>query len=97
MKKRQRIITVVLIVIIGAVITAAVTKTYPIKALSEHREKLRRKREQIDMLITNVEKTIAQAERRIIMTDQEKFEGFKQKMIDDNEQKIWQRDQGKIW
>jgi DNA-binding transcriptional MerR regulator len=56
-------------------------------ALIEHREKLLDKREQIDRLIANVEKTIALTEGRISMTDKEKFEGFKQKMIDDNEKK----------
>ena len=39
------------------------------------------------MLITNVEYTIASAEGRKTMSDQEKFEGFKQKLIDDNEKK----------
>lgn len=56
-------------------------------ALKEHREKLLDKRKQLDMLITNVEKTIALTEGRIVMTDKEKFEGFKQKLIDDNEKK----------
>ncbi len=56
-------------------------------ALRQHREKLLAKREQLDMLIVNVEKTIAAEEGRIKMTDKEKFEGFKQKMIDDNEKK----------
>jgi len=54
-------------------------------ALIEHREKLLEKREQVDRLIANVEKTIALTEGRINMTDKEKFEGFKQKMIEDNE------------
>ncbi len=57
------------------------------KALLEHREKLLIKRAQLDALITNVEKTIAQAEGRITMTDKEKFEGFKQKMLEENEAK----------
>lgn len=39
------------------------------------------------MLIANVENTIAMKEGRIKMKDKEKFEGFKQKMIDDNEVK----------
>lgn len=56
-------------------------------ALKEHREKLLAKREQLEMLIANVDKTIAQAEGRMNMSDNEKFEGFKQKMIDDNEKK----------
>lgn len=56
-------------------------------ALKEHRKKLLEKRKQLDLLITNVEKTIALNEGRITMTDKEKFEGFKQKLIDDNEKK----------
>lgn len=56
-------------------------------ALREHREKLLEKRSQLDLLIANLDKTIASKEGRIIMTDKEKFEGFKQKMIDENEQK----------
>ncbi|HVJ47819.1 MerR family transcriptional regulator [Desulfitobacterium sp.] len=57
------------------------------KALREHREKLLEKREQLDVLIFNVDKTIALNEGRIIMTNKEKFEGFKQKLVDDNEAK----------
>ena len=57
------------------------------QALNEHREKLLEKREQLDVLISNVEKTIAQSEGRIMMMDQEKFAGFKQKLVDDNEAK----------
>ena len=56
-------------------------------ALREHREKLLEKREQLDLLIANVEKTIALTEGSIKMTDKEKFEGFKQKLIDENEKK----------
>ena len=56
-------------------------------ALKEHREKLLEKREQLDLLIENVDKSIQLTERKIIMTDEEKFEGFKQKLVDDNEQK----------
>ncbi|MFJ5770589.1 MerR family transcriptional regulator [Psychrobacillus sp. NPDC093180] len=56
-------------------------------ALKEHREKLLEKRAQLDLLIENVDKSIQLTERKIIMTDKEKFEGFKQKLVDDNEQK----------
>lgn len=56
-------------------------------ALKEHREKLLEKRKQLDILIDNVDRTIAATEGRIKMSDKEKFEGFKQKMIDDNEKK----------
>ncbi|MDF2038251.1 MerR family transcriptional regulator [Cytobacillus oceanisediminis] len=55
-------------------------------ALREHREKLLEKRKQLDLLITNVEKTIASAEGRTTMSDKEKFVGFKKKMIEDNEE-----------
>lgn len=56
-------------------------------ALKEHREKLLEKRKQLDILIDNVDRTIAATEGEIKMSDKEKFEGFKQKMIDDNEKK----------
>ena len=57
------------------------------KALREHREQLLDKKKQLETLIANVEKTIALTEGRITMSDKEKFEGFKQKMIDENEKK----------
>lgn len=57
------------------------------EALKEHREKLLEKRKQIDRLIINVNKTIAAKEGRLNMTDNEKFEGFKKKMIEENERK----------
>ncbi|MED2971759.1 MerR family transcriptional regulator [Fictibacillus sp. B-59209] len=55
------------------------------EALKEHREKLLDKKKQLELLINNVEKTIASSEGKMTMTDQEKFEGFKKKLIDDNE------------
>ncbi|HHT48583.1 MAG TPA: MerR family transcriptional regulator [Firmicutes bacterium] len=55
--------------------------------LKEHRTKLLAKRRQVDLLIANVEKTIASKEGKITMTDEEKFEAFKQKMIVQNEEK----------
>lgn len=58
-----------------------------LKALNEHREKLLDKRRQLDLLITNVNQTIAEKEGGITMPDREKFAGFKRKMIDDNEKK----------
>ncbi|MGG0718288.1 MerR family transcriptional regulator [Robertmurraya massiliosenegalensis] len=57
------------------------------QALKEHREQLLEKRKRLDLLITNVEKTIASSEGRMTMSDQEKFEGFKKKMVEENEQK----------
>jgi len=58
-----------------------------LKALKEHRERLMAKQEQLDLLIVNVDKTIAALEGRIMMADRERFEGFKQRMIDENEKK----------
>jgi DNA-binding transcriptional MerR regulator len=56
-------------------------------ALKEHREKLLEKKEQLEILIANVDKTIAVTEGRMKMSNKEKFEGFKKKMIDENEKK----------
>lgn len=56
-------------------------------ALQDHLSALKAKKEQIDLLITNVEKTIAASKGEIKMSDKEKFEGFKQKMIEENEQR----------
>lgn len=58
-----------------------------LKALKAHHAKLLERREQLDLLIANVEKTISLKEGGIKMTDSEKFEGFKQKLIGDNEKK----------
>ncbi|MCM3764858.1 MerR family transcriptional regulator [Neobacillus niacini] len=57
------------------------------KALKEHRQQLIEKRKQLDRLIANVEKTIAASEGRINMSNKEKFEGFKKRLIEDNEKK----------
>jgi DNA-binding transcriptional MerR regulator len=65
------------------------------QALREHREKLLDKREQLDLLIFNVEKTIALTEGRLNMMDKEKFEGFKQKLVEDNEAKYGKEIRGK--
>ncbi|MGM0852912.1 MAG: MerR family transcriptional regulator [Bacillota bacterium] len=56
-------------------------------ALMEHRGKLLARREQLDQLIANVDKTINVMEGRMTMSDKEKFEGFKQKMVEDNEKR----------
>lgn len=56
-------------------------------ALKQHHEKLLEKREQLNQLIANVEKTIAMSEGRSKMSDKEKFEGFKKNLIKENEQK----------
>lgn len=58
------------------------------RELLEHREKLLEKRALLDALIANVEKTIAHKEGRIVMSDKDKFEGFKQKLVEENEKKF---------
>jgi len=56
-------------------------------ALEEHLKRLLAQRQQLDILIANVKQTIDHKEGRIQMSDKEKFEGFKNKLIDENEQK----------
>lgn len=60
------------------------------QALRSHHEKLLDKRNQLDRLIANVEKTLACTKGENTMSDNEKFEGFKQKLIDDNEKAYWE-------
>ncbi|MEA4893358.1 MAG: MerR family transcriptional regulator [Peptococcaceae bacterium] len=57
-------------------------------ALQNHLAALLAKRRQLDLLIANVEKTIRARKGEIMMSDQEKFEGFLQKLIDDNERQF---------
>jgi len=54
-------------------------------ALQSHLTALLAKRKQLDLLIANVEKTIKAEKGVVIMSDQEKFEGFKQRLVDGNE------------
>lgn len=55
-------------------------------ALESHLSELLAKREQLNILIANVKKTIKATKGEIMMSDQEKFDGFIQKLVDDNEQ-----------
>lgn len=57
------------------------------KALSDHMTELKKRRKQLDLLIKNVDKTLASMKGKTVMSDLEKFEGFKQKLIDENEKK----------
>ena len=57
------------------------------QAFVSHLGELRKKRARLDSLILNVTKSIAAMKGEIIMSDSEKFEGFKQTLINDNEQK----------
>lgn len=54
-------------------------------ALNEHLHALRARRERLDSLIRNVEKTIGAKKGENMMNDAEKFEGFKKGLIEKNE------------
>ncbi len=54
-------------------------------ALESHLSALLARREQLNLLVANVEKTIKTMKGEMIMSDQEKFEGFLQKLVDNNE------------
>ncbi|MBF7097376.1 MerR family transcriptional regulator [Alkalibacter mobilis] len=56
-------------------------------SLIQHRNNLLDKRDQIDVLIDTIEKTIANNKGEIIMKDIEKFEGLKKQKLDENENK----------
>ncbi len=56
-----------------------------LSALESHLSALLARREQMDLLVANVEKTIKTMKGEMIMSDQEKFEGFLQKLVDQNE------------
>lgn len=57
------------------------------KSLQSHLSALLQKKNQIERLINNVTKTIDTMKGETFMSNKEKFEGFKQKMVDDNESK----------
>lgn len=56
-------------------------------ALQNHLAALLGRRDQLNLLIANVEKTLKAMKGEVIMSDREKFEGFLQKLVDDNEQR----------
>ncbi|QOR34220.1 MerR family transcriptional regulator [Clostridium sp. 'deep sea'] len=58
-----------------------------VSALKQHLHKLLAKQQQINSLIKNVQKTITMKEGSLKMTDKEKFEGFKSKLLAENEEK----------
>lgn len=57
------------------------------QAFANHLIALHEKRKRLESLINNVTKSIAAMKGEIIMSDKEKFEGFAQKLIDENERK----------
>ncbi|QQK80815.1 MerR family transcriptional regulator [Salicibibacter cibi] len=65
------------------------------KALKYHYNNLKEKRTRLDKIMATVERTIAYKERGALMLDKEKFEGFKEKLIQDNEQKHGKEVRGK--
>ena len=56
-------------------------------ALIKHHQKLLTKRQRLDLLIANVEQTLHCRKEGNKMTDQEKFTGFKQQLVAENEEK----------
>ncbi|TFE00528.1 MerR family transcriptional regulator [Jeotgalibacillus salarius] len=58
-----------------------------VPALQQHIQKLQDKHARLEQIISTVQKTIESKGGGISMSDHEKFEGFKQKMIDENEEK----------
>lgn len=56
-------------------------------ALTSHLSELLLRKKQIETLICNVEKTISAMKGETVMSDNEKFEGFKQELINENEAK----------
>ena len=57
------------------------------KALREHRQGLLERRSRLDLLIANVNKSIAAIEGGVAMSDKEKFRGFIKGLVDENEAK----------
>ncbi|AZP03870.1 MerR family transcriptional regulator [Jeotgalibaca ciconiae] len=58
-----------------------------VTSLKNHRKQLLAKRQQLDQLLQTIDKTLASKKGTIKMTDKEKFEGFKQKQLAENEEK----------
>ncbi|WP_339215714.1 MerR family transcriptional regulator [Ornithinibacillus sp. FSL M8-0202] len=57
------------------------------EALKNHHEKLKQKRARLDQIMATVENTIASMEGGVPMQDNEKFAGFKEKLMEENEKK----------
>jgi len=56
-------------------------------SFQNHLIELKKKRKRVDVLIGNVTKSISAMKGESTMTDNEKFEGFKQSLVDENEKK----------
>jgi len=57
------------------------------EALRSHYEKLLQKRHQIDLLLENLKQSLDEEKGRIRMKDKDKFQGFKEKKLKENEEK----------
>lgn len=57
------------------------------RALQDHLKNLLERKEQLEKLINNVSKTIRSLKGEEEMSNQEKFEGFKKELIEENEEK----------
>jgi DNA-binding transcriptional MerR regulator len=57
-------------------------------ALMQQKELLLKKRAHLNQLLKTLERTLAEQRGELIMTDAEKFEGFKKEMIEENEQRF---------
>ncbi|SOC41916.1 MerR family transcriptional regulator [Ureibacillus acetophenoni] len=57
------------------------------KALQTHLSKLEEKKSRLEKLISTVENTIAHEKGEILMSNEQKFEAFKDKLISENEEK----------
>lgn len=58
-----------------------------LEALKSHHKELLLKRAQLDRLIVNVDRSIREKEGKYIMKDEEKFEGLKKSLLEENESK----------
>ena len=70
---------------IKRILTASTYKR--LSALETHLKTLLEKRSRMDAMIATVQKSIASEKGEIKMTDKEKFEGLKDKLISENEEK----------
>ena len=57
------------------------------QAFLSHLAELSKQKERLDLLINNIKKSMSAMKGKTVMSDSEKFEGFKQNLINENEQK----------
>lgn len=58
-----------------------------INVLKNHRKNIITRKNQLELLLENLDKTIISKERGLFMNDSEKFKGFKEELIGENEKK----------